>query len=131
LPVILKGVGRPDDARAAVKSGASAIWVSNHGGRQLDSAAGIADLLPQIAEAVDGMVPIIADGAVRRGTDVLKLLARGATAAAIGRAALWGLAVDGEAGALTVLLRIRAELENAMCLTGCKDLSMLPEAIFC
>lgn len=131
LPIVLKGIGRPDDARAAVECGASAIWVSNHGGRQLDSAVGIADVLPGIAEEVAGRIPIVADGAVRRGTDVLKLLARGATAAAIGRAALWGLAVDGEAGALTVLLRIRAELENAMCLTGCKDLSMLLETVFC
>jgi 4-hydroxymandelate oxidase len=130
LPVVLKGIGRADDARMAVESGASAVWVSNHGGRQLDSAVGIADVLPQIAEQVAGKIPIIADGAVRRGTDVLKLLARGATAAAIGRAVLWGLAVDGEAGAFTVLSRIRTELENAMSLTGCEDLSRLADATF-
>jgi len=129
LPVILKGIGRSDDAQIAIESGASAIWISNHGGRQLDSAAGVADVLPQIADKVAGRIPIIADGAVRRGTDVLKLLARGATVAAVGRAVLWGLAVDGEAGALTVLSRLRVELENAMSLTGCKDLDQLPDAL--
>jgi 4-hydroxymandelate oxidase len=130
LPIVLKGIGRADDARHGVESGASAIWVSNHGGRQLDSAVGVADILPRIAEEVGGRVPIVADGGVRRGTDVLKLLAKGATVAAVGRAALWALAVDGEASVFAVLQRIRAELANAMCLTGCKDLSRLPDALF-
>ncbi|MGY4155537.1 4-hydroxymandelate oxidase [Bradyrhizobium sp. USDA 4461] len=129
LPIVLKGIGTADDAEQGVQAGAAAIWVSNHGGRQLDSACGVADILPEIAQKVAKRVPIVADGGVRRGTDVFKLVGLGATAVAIGRAALWALAVQGEEGVHYILERLRLELINAMCLTGCADLAATPNAL--
>jgi 4-hydroxymandelate oxidase len=126
LPVVVKGILHPDDARLAVEHGAAGIGVSNHGGRQLDGAIASLDALPEIVEAVDGRAPILLDGGVRRGTDVLVSLAMGATAVGIGRPVIWGLAVDGEAGVGNVLDLIRAEFENAMALAGaasCADLT--------
>ena len=118
LPVIVKGVLHPDDATLAIDHGAAGIGVSNHGGRQLDGAIASLDALPAIVEAVDGRVPVLLDGGVRRGTDVLMALAIGADAVGIGRPVIWGLAVDGEAGVGNVLDLLRAELENAMALAG-------------
>jgi 4-hydroxymandelate oxidase len=118
LPILLKGVLHPDDARIAVDRGADGLIVSNHGGRQLDTTAATLDRLPAIAEAVAGRVPLLLDGGVRRGTDVAKALALGARAVAIGRPVLWGLAVAGEAGVAKVLELLRAELTNALTLLG-------------
>jgi 4-hydroxymandelate oxidase len=123
LPVVLKGVLHADDADQAVKSGASAILVSNHGGRQLDGAIATIDALPEIADRVGGRVPLLLDGGIRRGTDVLKALALGARAVLIGRPYLWGLAAAGEAGVGRVLDLLRAELELAMALAGCPSVA--------
>jgi 4-hydroxymandelate oxidase len=119
LPVVLKGLVRPDDARRAVDHGASAIVVSNHGGRQLDGAPATATVLGPIADAVAGRIDVLVDGGIRRGTDVLRALALGARAVLVGRPVLWGLAVAGEEGALGVLDTFREELEQAMVLAGC------------
>lgn len=125
LPVVVKGVLHPDDARLAIEHGAGAIDVSNHGGRQLDGAIASLDALPPIVEAVDGRVPVLMDGGVRRGTDVLIALALGATAVGIGRPVIWGLAVGGDAGAGRVLDIIAAELEQAMALAGVPSLAAI------
>jgi len=118
LPVVLKGVLHPADARLAVEHGAAAVMVSNHGGRQLDTAATTIDALPAVADAVAGRVPVLLDGGVRRGTDVVKACALGAAAVAVGRPVVWGLAVDGEAGVGWVLATLRAELSRALALCG-------------
>jgi 4-hydroxymandelate oxidase len=118
LPILLKGVLHPDDAALAVDYGARAILVSNHGGRQLDSAVAALDALPAVVEAVAGRVEVLVDGGVRRGTDVLKALALGARAVLIGRPIHWGLAVGGEAGVRHVLELLRAELALDLMLCG-------------
>ena len=121
LPLLLKGVQTPEDARLACEHGAAGIVVSNHGGRQLDGVAATIDLLAEIVEAVGGRVEVLVDGGVRRGTDVVKALALGARAVLAGRAALWGLAVDGEAGVRAVLALLQAEIRNALELLGCRS----------
>ncbi|RSN10333.1 alpha-hydroxy-acid oxidizing enzyme [Nonomuraea sp. WAC 01424] len=118
LPVLVKGVLHPADAVLAVEHGAAGVIVSNHGGRQLDTAPAAVDRLPLIAEAVGGRVPVLLDGGVRRGTDVLKALALGATAVAVGRPVLWGLAASGSEGVARVLSLLRTELANALTLCG-------------
>lgn len=118
VPVLLKGIMDPDDARRAVASGVAGIIVSNHGARNLDTGPATITALPRVAEAVGGRIPIIMDGGIRRGTDVLKALALGATAVGIGRPYLYGLAVDGSAGVKRVVDILRTELEMAMALTG-------------
>jgi isopentenyl diphosphate isomerase/L-lactate dehydrogenase-like FMN-dependent dehydrogenase len=125
LPVIVKGVLHPDDARRAIEHGAAGIVVSNHGGRQLDAAIASLDALPAIVEAVDGRVPVLVDGGIRRGTDALMALALGATAVGIGRPVIWGLAVAGEAGVGRVLDLLAAELEHSMALAGAASLAAL------
>jgi 4-hydroxymandelate oxidase len=125
LPLVLKGILHPDDARAAVSRGIDAIVVSNQGGRQLDTVPGTIELLPEIAEAVGERIPILLDGGVRRGTDVLKSLALGARAVAIGRPILWGLAAGGRHGAHRVLDLLRTEISLAMSLCGCRSLAEL------
>lgn len=120
LPVVLKGIAHPDDAELAIGHGAQAIIVSNHGGRQLDTQPAAIKLLPPIASVVQGRVPLLLDGGVRRGTDVLKAMALGATAVGIGRPVLWGLAVDGETGVRDVLEILTAELVRALTLCGCR-----------
>ncbi len=117
-PLVLKGVLHPDEARRAIEHGVDGIIVSNHGGRQLDGAAASLDALPRIVEAVAGRMAILLDGGVRRGVDVLKALALGATCCLIGRPQLWGLAVAGEAGVARVLELLRQELDRAMGLSG-------------
>jgi 4-hydroxymandelate oxidase len=119
VPVLVKGVLRGDDAELAVEHGAAGVLVSNHGGRQLDGAMATIDALPEVSEAVGGRCEIIVDGGVRRGSDVLVALALGATAVQVGRPALWGLAVDGEAGARRVLDLLRDELDVGLALLGC------------
>ena len=121
LPLILKGVMRPDDARRAVDAGVSAVWVSNHGGRQLDGAQATILALPGVVEAVDGRIEVYVDGGVRRGTHVLTALALGARAVFIGRPYLWGLVLGGEKGVARVLELLRGELELAMMLAGVDD----------
>jgi len=118
IPVIVKGVLHPDDAREAFERGAAAVQVSNHGGRQLDAAIASLDALPAVVEAAGDLGPILFDGGVRRGTDVLMALALGAAAVGIGRPILWGLAVDGEAGVGRVLDILTAELEHVLALSG-------------
>ena len=110
LPVIPKGILHPEDARLAFDHGASAVIVSNHGGRQLDSAVAALDALPAVAEAVAGRGELLLDGGIRRGTDILKALALGARAVLIGRPVYWGLAVGGASGVRHVLDLLRAEL---------------------
>jgi 4-hydroxymandelate oxidase len=119
LPVLPKGIQTAEDARLACEHGAAGIVVSNHGGRQLDGVAATIDLLPGIAEAVDGRIEVLVDGGIRRGSDVVKALALGAGAVLAGRAVLWGLAVGGEPGARAVLELLRAEIENTLRLLGC------------
>ncbi len=123
LPLLVKGVVRADDARRAIDEGIAAIWVSNHGGRQLDTSIATADALPAIVAGVRKQVPVIVDGGIRRGTDVLKALALGADAVAVGRPQLWGLAAGGEDGVRAVLDLLRNELSVAMALAGCRTLA--------
>ncbi|MFD9957775.1 alpha-hydroxy acid oxidase [Amycolatopsis sp. NPDC058986] len=118
LPIVLKGVLHPADAGLAVRNGVDAIVVSNHGGRQLDTTPATIAQLPVLAEAVSGRIPLLLDGGVRRGTDVVKALALGADAVALGRPIVWGLAAGGEAGVARVLELMRSELENALALCG-------------
>lgn len=125
LPVIVKGVLRSDDARRAVDAGASAIVVSNHGGRQLDGAPATIRALPPIVAAVDGEIEVLLDGGIRRGVDVLKAIALGARAVLIGRPCLWGLAADGEAGVSSVLNLFGTELRLAMALAGLPSVSAI------
>ncbi len=119
LPVVLKGVLTAEDARLACEHGAAAIVVSNHGGRQLDGVGATIDALPEVVEAVDGRIEVLVDGGIRRGTDVVKAVALGARAVLAGRAPLWGLVIDGEAGATRILELLRAEIELALQLVGC------------
>ena len=123
MPMILKGIVRADDARRAVDLGVEGIWVSNHGGRQLDTSIPSLDALPAVAEAVRGQAAIILDGGVRRGTDVLKAIALGADAVAVGRPQLWGLAADGSNGVRRVLEMLRDEFSLAMALAGCRSIA--------
>ena len=122
LPVILKGICRADDAKLAVDSGVSGIVVSNHGGRQMDTAPATIEVLPRCADAVGGRIPILLDGGVRRGLDVFKAIALGATAVQVGRPVLWGLAADGQSGVEHALDLLREELDLTMALAGCASL---------
>jgi 4-hydroxymandelate oxidase len=125
LPVIVKGVARADDARHAVEAGARGLIVSNHGGRQLDYAIASLDALPEVVDAVGGDVPVLMDGGVRRGTDVLKALCLGASGVLIGRPYLWALAIDGADGVRRVLAMLREEIEVSMSLLGVRRLNEL------
>ncbi|WP_017668620.1 L-lactate dehydrogenase [Sandarakinorhabdus sp. AAP62] len=117
-PLIVKGILHPDDAALAVQHGADAIVVSNHGGRQLDGAISAVRALPAIMDRLGGCIPVLADGGVRSGLDVLRYHMLGAAAVMIGRPWVWGLGAGGQAGVAHVLQLIRAELETAMALTG-------------
>jgi 4-hydroxymandelate oxidase len=127
LPVLVKGVVRADDARQAVASGAQGVIVSNHGGRQLDYSIATLDALPAIVQEVGAEVPVLLDGGVRRGTDVLKALALGARSVMIGRPYLWALAVGGEDGVGRLLTLFHDELAASMTLLGVRRLSELSE----
>ena len=118
LPLVLKGILDPDDAAQAVETGADGIVVSNHGARNIDTLPATVEALPAIAARVDGRVPVIIDGGIRRGTDVLKSLALGASAIMIGRPYLYALAVGGAEGVSHCIGLLRRELEMAMALTG-------------
>lgn len=118
IPVLVKGVLNPEDADRAVKSGVAGIMVSNHGGRNLDTVPATIDALPQVTDVVRGRVPVLVDGGIRRGTDVLKAIAFGANAVLIGRPYLYGLGAAGEAGVTSVLRILQREFSIAMVLTG-------------
>jgi 4-hydroxymandelate oxidase len=120
IPLLVKGVLRADDAARAVDAGCDGVWVSNHGGRQLDTSVTTAEALPAIAAVVDGRALVVADGGIRRGIDVLKALALGADLVAVGRPVIWGLAVDGADGVARILGILREELSLAMALAGCR-----------
>jgi 4-hydroxymandelate oxidase len=129
VPLLVKGVLDPEDAARAVAEGADGIIVSNHGGRNLDTALATADALPEIVEKVGGHIPVLVDGGIRRGTDVLKLLALGASAVLIGRPYLYGLAVGGAEGVARVVQLLRRELEMAMALTGRTSLGAIDRTV--
>jgi L-lactate dehydrogenase (cytochrome) len=118
-PLIIKGILDPDDARETAQNGADAIVVSNHGGRQLDGVLSTARALPPIVEALDGRLPILVDGGVRSGLDVVRMLALGADFVLLGRAWAYALAAAGGAGVAHALKLIEAEMRVAMALTGC------------
>jgi isopentenyl diphosphate isomerase/L-lactate dehydrogenase-like FMN-dependent dehydrogenase len=129
LPLLVKGILTAEDAELAVQAGAEGVVVSNHGGRQLDrSQAGIT-ALPEVVDAVAGRVPVLMDGGVRRGVDVLTALALGAQAVLVGRPCAWGLTVAGEEGVFDVLRILREEFENAMALTGCRTVDEIGPAL--
>jgi 4-hydroxymandelate oxidase len=122
LPVLVKGILRADDARRALDAGAAGVIVSNHGGRQFDTAPAAIDALGPIADALGDRAEVILDGGIRRGADILKAIAKGARAVQIGRPIVWGLVVDGEEGVSDVLNLLRDELDLAMALTGCRSI---------
>jgi 4-hydroxymandelate oxidase len=123
LPLLLKGILRADDAARALDAGVAGVIVSNHGGRQLDGVPATLDALPAVVAAVAGRCPVLVDGGVRWGTDVLKALALGARAVLVGRPVLWGLAVAGDRGVADVLGILRDELTRAMVLAGCPTIA--------
>jgi L-lactate dehydrogenase (cytochrome) len=118
-PIVIKGILDPGDARDAIEHGANGIVVSNHGGRQLDGAMSTARALPAIVDAVAGRIPVLADGGVRSGLDVVRMLALGADFVLLGRAWAYALAADGELGVRQMLKLVEAEIRVAMALTGC------------
>lgn len=124
-PFAIKGIATPADARRCLEAGATAVWVSNHGGRQLDTAPATIDTLAPIVQAVAGDAEVIFDGGVRRGSDIVKALALGANAVALGRAYLWGLAAAGEAGVRHALSILEAETVRTMQLMGASSISAL------
>ena len=123
LPILLKGILHPEDARAAVEHGMDGIVVSNHGGRQVDGAIGTMDALPGIVEAVGGRVPVLLDSGVRSGADVFRALALGAAAVGLGRPYVWGLAAGGEDGVREVIRNLRADFDLTMGLAGCASVA--------
>ena len=130
LPIVLKGILSADDARRAVAAGVDGLIVSNHGGRVIDGLVSALDVLPEIVAAVQGRVPVLLDGGVRRGTDIAKALALGAAAVLIGRPQLHALALAGALGVAHMLYLLRAELELAMAQLGCPTVSALgPELL--
>lgn len=129
LPLLVKGIMTGEDATLAVDAGVDGIVVSNHGARQLDAVGATITVLPEIVEAVGGRAPVLLDGGVRRGTDVFKALALGASAVLVGRPTCWGLAAGGEDGVVDVLRILRAELENAMSLAGTKTIDDITRSL--
>ena len=129
MPVVLKGILTPEDARLAREHGVSGIIVSNHGGRNLDTVPATIEALPAVIEAVEGRIPVLLDGGVRRGTDVVKALALGAQAVLIARPYLWGLGVNGAQGVERVVQILRTELEAAMALCGTPSLSRITRSV--
>lgn len=125
MPVIVKGLVRGDDAVKAIEHGAAAIVVSNHGGRQLDTCIAPIRALPEVVDAVQGRIPVLVDGGIRRGTDIVKALVLGASAVMLGRPVLWGLAIGGQAGVERVLRFLMAEFDLAIALCGARGLEDL------
>jgi 4-hydroxymandelate oxidase len=129
VPVLLKGVLHPDDAEKAISAGVSGLIVSNHGARQLDTVSATIEALPAITERVARRIPVLVDGGIRRGTDVLKALALGATAVLIGRPYVYGLAVGGKAGVSRVVDMLRGEFEVAMALAGRPTIASIDRSV--
>ena len=129
MPVIVKGILAPDDAVLAIEHGADAVIVSSHGGRQLDSVPGTATMLGPVVDAVQGRAEVLVDGGVRRGTDVLKALARGAKAVLLGRPVLWGLTLDAADGVRAVLQHLQSELDLSMALAGVASVENVERAL--
>jgi 4-hydroxymandelate oxidase len=125
VPILVKGVLRGDDAVQAIEHGAAGVVVSNHGGRQLDGALPTASALPEVVQAVAGRVPVLVDGGIRRGTDMLRAIALGASAVQVGRPVLWGLATAGAEGVERVLRILMDEFSLAMALAGCADVASI------
>ncbi|HTW00069.1 MAG TPA: lactate 2-monooxygenase [Streptosporangiaceae bacterium] len=123
LPLLVKGITHPDDARAAIDNGADGIVVSNHGGRQVDGAIAALDALPDVIKAVAGQTPVLFDSGIRSGSDAFKALALGARAVLLGRPYLWGLALAGERGVRHVLRSFLADLDLTFALSGCSALA--------
>lgn len=123
LPVLLKGILHPDDARKALDYGMDGIIISNHGGRQVDGAVATIEILPEIAAAVQGRVPVLIDSGIRTGADVFKAIALGATAVCLGRPYAYGLALAGAAGAYATIMHLLADFELTMGLAGCRSLA--------
>jgi len=128
-PILLKGVLNPDDADHAAKAGADAIIVSNHGGRALDSVPATIDALPVVVEKISGRIPVLMDGGIRRGGDVLKALANGASAVLVGRPYLYGLGVAGSDGVRNVIEILRTEFAAAMALTGRTSIAAIDRTV--
>ena len=128
-PLVVKGILDPDDAREALASGADAIVVSNHGGRQLDGVSSTARALPRVADAIAGQMPILVDGGVRSGLDVVRMLALGASFVLLGRAWVFALGARGQAGVAHVLKLVDAEMRVAMALTGCTSIGQINEQV--
>jgi len=131
LPIVIKGIATAEDAKLAVDHGVDVIYISNHGGRQLDHGLGTIDTLPEIAAAVNGRVPIVLDGGVTRGTDVVKALALGATAVNIGKLQGWGLGAGGQAGLVKVLELLEEEITIDMALMGVTSVDQLNPKYVC
>lgn len=129
VPLLLKGVMNPADAAIGLKTGADGIIVSNHGGRCLDTQPATIEALPRVVEAVSGRVPVIVDGGIRRGTDIVKAIALGASAVQIGRPYVYGLAAGGAEGVTHVLKILRQELLMAMSLLGCPTIASIDRSI--
>jgi 4-hydroxymandelate oxidase len=129
LPLVLKGILDPDDAELAIQAGVQAIVVSNHGGRNLDTAPAAIDALAEVADRVQGRVPLLVDGAIQRGTDIVKAIAVGASAVLIGRPYCYGLAIGGSAGVGRVVEILRGELDAAMMLVGASDLKSIDTSL--
>jgi 4-hydroxymandelate oxidase len=129
-PVILKGILNPDDAEEAVRRGVAAVIVSNHGGRVLDTEPATIEVLPAVVDRVAGRLPVLFDSGIRRGTDILKGLAYGASAVLIGRPYIYGLSVSGADGVRDVVNILRAELEGAMAMTGRTRLTEIDRSVF-
>jgi isopentenyl diphosphate isomerase/L-lactate dehydrogenase-like FMN-dependent dehydrogenase len=128
---VIKGILRADDARRAHQHGADGIVVSNHGGRNLDSAVSTAEVLPRIADAVGGDMTVLCDSGVQRGSDVVKLLALGADAVMAGRAFLYATAWGGQAGAAKMMSILDHEIDITMAMTGCRSLAdITPDLLF-
>jgi len=129
LPLVVKGIVNPQDAVAAVEEGVSGIIVSNHGGRQLDGAIATADALPAVIDAVAGRVPVLVDGGIRSGADVVKALAIGAAAVLVVRPVIWGLVVHGAPGVEAVLKELAAEMAHAMALCGARTVADIDRSL--
>jgi isopentenyl diphosphate isomerase/L-lactate dehydrogenase-like FMN-dependent dehydrogenase len=129
VPLVVKGLVTAEDAALAVEHGVDAVYVSNHGGRSLDYGPSTLEVLPEIVDAVRGRVPVIFDGGIRRGSDILKALALGATAVGLGRVPLWGLAAYGPQGVTKVLEILQAELVQAMAAAGRPTLASIDRSL--
>lgn len=129
LPVLLKGIINPDDADRAVQTGAAGILVSNHGARNLDTGPATIEALPRVVEKIGGKIPVLVDGGIRRGTDIVKALALGANAVLIGRPYVYGLAVDGARGVTRTVNILRRELEMAMAHCGCPTIAAINSSV--